>query len=162
MDGFYKPSVLTETKRLARLASGERSRRVQAERSSAAACVTTTLDSLLKAVDDANSQVVVMLPASPSIHIQSGSSGVEVTRFESAAPGMPNPHIQSGAELHYAGIAAAARVPIFVKCNRGLSEAAIAAANATHGVKDSPEKMFIRTDGVTNSAPISLGVVPRW
>ena len=104
---------------------------VQAERSSAAACVTTTLDSLLEAVDDANSQVVVMLPASPSIDIQSGISGVEVTRFESAAPGMPNPHIQSGAELNYAGIGASgARVRIFLKCNRGLSEPAIAAANA--------------------------------
>ena len=109
----------------------ERSRRVQAERISAAACVTTTLDSLLEAVDDANSDVVVMLPASPSIDIQSGISGVEVTRFESAAPAMPNLHIQSGAELNYAGIGASGpRVRIFVKCNRGLSEPAIAAANA--------------------------------
>jgi hypothetical protein len=81
-------------------------------------------------VDDANSDVVVMLPASPSIDIQSGISGVEVTRFESAAPAMPNPHIQSGAELNYAGIASGPRVRIFVKCNRGLSEPALAAANA--------------------------------
>jgi hypothetical protein len=42
-------------------------------------------DGLLEAVDDANSHVVVMPPASPSIDIQSGISGVEVTRFESAA-----------------------------------------------------------------------------
>jgi hypothetical protein len=73
--------------------------------------------------------VVTVLTASPG-KVQGGSSGVEITRFESPAPGMPDPHIQSGAELNYAGIAAAARAPIFVKCNPRLSEATIAAANA--------------------------------
>jgi hypothetical protein len=75
-------------------------------------------------MDHADPDVVIVLTASPGINVQGGSSGVEITRFESPAPGMPDPHIQSGAELHYAGIAAAARVPNIVKCNRRLSELA--------------------------------------
>ena len=60
-------------------------------------------------MDHADPDVVIVLTASAGIDIQSGTSGVEITGFESPAPGMLNPHIQSGAELNYAGIAAAAR-----------------------------------------------------
>jgi len=60
----------------------------------------------LEAVGDAETYVIVVLPASPAINIQAGSSGVEITRFEPYAPPMPRPHIQSGSELDYAGIGA--------------------------------------------------------
>ena len=110
---------------------------------------------------DVQTHVVVVLPASPGINVQSGNSRVEVTRFEARAPTVPHPHIQPSSELDDAGVGAAGPgVRHVVRENRGLPEASIAAAYANPWGNGVAGKKFKRTDGVTNRAPMSLGVVP--
>jgi len=60
----------------------------------------------LEAVDDANTYVVIVLPASPGINVQSWSSGVEVARFDPRTPSVPWIHIQSRSELDDTGVGA--------------------------------------------------------
>ena len=85
----------------------------------------------LEAVDNADSYVVVVLTASPSINVQVGSSGVEIPRFNPTTPAMPRPHIQSSSELDYAGIGAARpRVRSAKNQIRGVEESPVASARA--------------------------------
>jgi len=60
----------------------------------------------LEAVDNTNTYVVIVLPASPGINVQSWSSGVEVARFDPRAPSVPWIHIQSRSELDDTGVGA--------------------------------------------------------
>ncbi len=86
---------------------------------------------VLEAVDNADTYVVVVLTASPGIHVQVGSSGVEIARFDPSTPAVPRPHIQSSSELDYAGIGATwPRVRSAKNKTRGVPESPVAAARA--------------------------------
>src|SRR5271157_3715049 len=82
----------------------------------------------LEAVDDAQPHVVVVLPASPGVNVQVGSSRVEVAGFEACAPTVPHPHIQASSELDDTGIGTGAGVGSFVECNGGYPETTVSAA----------------------------------
>ena len=114
----------------------------------------------LEAANNADTYVVVVLTASPGINVQVGSPGVEIARFDPPTPVTPRPHIQSSSELDYAGIGAARpRVRSAPNQIRGFPESPVAAARANPRGDSLAGKMFMRRDGVMNSAEMFWGIL---